>query len=1195
MILKNYYLCFCGGRSLETKYYLWVEGDCGQATKINNFMAEKNLKIYTASAGSGKTFTLTKEYLKLALRNPNYFKHIQAVTFTNKATEEMKERIIKELYKLCTDPDKSDYCDELKSVLSINDSELNNRAKNTLKAILTNYGYLRVKTIDSFFQEVIRSFFRELDIPASFELQLDRNKIIDDAIIRLIYEQKNQKGQTSLQLYAKEQVESGEGHNLVRKLKKLANQLFREDIKKYYTEKGVDAFPSTEKIIKFKRELYLHINTHRDDVRKYVDQFFYLFDKYGVIWDFISYDKAGVFSIFYNLKVDFNANFKKYIIKGEIPKRFDDYINENCHTDILKGVVTAKSEEYKKDVVRNFLTGGALSLMQEFQEKILNTNRLFITRTINTILANIDELGLLSDIKNCIDTINKETNTVLIDNNANLLKQIIDNSDTPFIYEKIGSYIFHYMIDEFQDTSEMQYVNFKPLVQESLATSSFNLVVGDVKQSIYRFRNSDSDLLNSQIKKDFEQYAEPENLADNWRSSLNIIRFNNLLYEILSEDRTNVEKYSDIRSVLNNTSPFSESLPMVFKSIIDYTLDNSSLPETLKNKLSDRTKIIEEYYGSSKQGINDKKKDNIKEGKVVVHQFDDKYSNSEGGILQSLVDTIANLQKEKGIKPSDIAILVRKNKEAQMIVEYLMNPDNTKKHEGVSFNVVSQEALSVSSSVIVQLMINAIKYISRPNYIINKDVLLDSYRIICQDRNVEPKDEDTIIGGVINAGRKTIYSCVESLIDLFSDIIDDSIDIPYLLKFLDISSKTKSNKLMDFDEFVEYWQQEGNREKLVLPKNGNAITLMTIHKSKGLEFKAVLMPMLYSDIIENNAFNPTILWSYSHLKDFGIKDKTLDIIRDFNYPLPISYSDDLGNTAFAEDYFTEMIKKAIDSLNLFYVATTRAKDELHLWLSTKQPWLPSAKSKTGLDDLDEVQTVGDAVCKVIYKVTQRESFEIGSPVIFYTEIEDANKNNTIDENTDKSNKSDECCSSNEFNNSNEDNDIIFMRRICSMPIENRISILREGYNYFEDNNPRRHGNVMHRILSRVISKNDIDIHISKAVIDGLIQSSEAIEVKKEIFDMIETNEVASKWFDPTNRILPEVPIIGGGIQGSRRPDRVVIYPDNTADIIDYKFGHKEDKYKGQVKGYMRHLEKMGYKTRGFLWYLSEGSVIEEVF
>lgn len=1096
-------------------------------------MNGKNLDIYVASAGSGKTHTLTKEYLKLALKSPNYFKHIQAVTFTNKATSEMKERIIKELYILSREPSKSAFSNELTEYFSISEDILNTRAKNTLKSILNNYGYFRIKTIDSFFQEVIRSFFRELDIPATFELQLDKSRIIDDAIIRLIYEQKKQKGKTSLQLYAQEQIESGEGHNLVAKLKKLASQLFREDVKRFYTAQNENIFPDTKQILQFKREFVGHINTHKSDVRHYVEKFFLLFDKHNIDLNCISYGKSGVFAPFISFKDDFNDAFRQYIIKDKKPARFLNYL-ENCVHDPLKGLISSdkkKINELEKDKVLRFLDDGGTELMFEFSKKIFDKERLFTTRTINTILKNMDELGLLSDIKDCMDRINKETNTVLIDNNSSLLKQIIDNSDTPFIYEKIGSYIFHYMIDEFQDTSSMQYDNFMPLIKESLATQSSNLVVGDVKQSIYRFRNSDSNLLNTQIKHDLNTYVDIHNLQHNWRSSREIINFNNSLYQ---------------------------KLPSLFRQMINVNIEDSDLPESLKSALLDKSSLIEEYYNDVEQCI--PHNNETRQGEVVIHSFDNDFKSSGEEILKSLVDTIAYLQRVKGLKPSDIAILTRKNSEAATIVQYLMNSQNTQMYSGVSFDVVSQEALNVDSSVIVRLILASFKYISRPNYEINRDVLHDSYKIICRNRNVNAMDMDSLLVGVSDAGRRGIYSCTESLLDLYSGIINDN-DTTYILRFLDIVSKTKSNKMMDFAEFVEYWQQEGTKEKVILPENDNAISLMTIHKSKGLGFKAILMPMLYSDIIENNALNPTIIWSHSHVGRADINDNWADLMGKFNYPIPITYSKDLKNTAFASDYFDEMIKKTIDTLNLFYVATTRAKEELHLWLSSKE-------SK-------EIKTLGDAVNKVLYKNMSEEYFKT-------VEISESlyNKDNVYN--------------LSQIDKSTYTEDTIIINKIDNLPIEGRIAILREGLDYFEDNNPRKYGNTMHRILSRIISQEDIETNIDKSVTDGLITRDDADIVRKEIYDIINSDERAFGWFDKRNRILTEIPIIGGGINGSKRPDRVVIYPDNTADIIDYKFGQRENKHKKQVKQYMKYLDYMGYKTRGFLWYLESGSIIEEV-
>lgn len=1088
---------------------------------------ENKLKIYIASAGSGKTHTLTKEYLRLALRMPSYFRTIQAVTFTNKATNEMKERILKELHILSVMPRESPFFHDLIDITNGNDIDLRERAGNSLRSILNNYGYFRIKTIDSFFQEIIRAFFRELDIPSTFELRFDNNKVLVEAITRLIFDQASKLSKNSnigLKKFADNLVKDGKGHDLVRGLTRLGGQLFREEVK----ESVANRLPTPKEIEDYKYSL----KCLRDDIISKTTQNFTNFllnlEKYGIRAEYLSYKESGVFSPYYKYKKIGSVDF---IFQDGLPARLVKYLN-SCDSNIFDGII--KKSDYSTEMAKAleaFLLSDAINLLKELNNIVTLYQAKYCS--ISAVLDYIEQFGLLADIKKSIDEVAKETNSMLISNNTDLIKRILDNSneDAPFIYEKIGTIIQHHMIDEFQDTSSMQYHNFKPLISESISNNKENLVVGDAKQSIYRFRNSNSKILTTQIIKDFDGYTDVITMKENWRSTANIISFNNGLYSELTK-LVKLELTSNIKGALMSN---------------EYT----------RKLLEDSTNSIDDIYSDFAQELPEQKKNNDN-GSVVIHKLDLSSSDKIDYILHDLILTIKDLQ-EKGVRPCDIAILTRKNKEAGVIAKYILEAKNKDEYKNIQLDVVSEEALSISASPIVNLIITSLRYIVRPYFRQNKEILIDSYRILASNIGISHEkllNDDVIVEKIRDAGKKFLYDCIQDILNVFKDLVSDK-DTAYVLKLLEMAFNIKHYLIYDIESFLENWDNGGMDEKVILPENENAVTIMTIHKSKGLGFKVVLAPILDYKLIEENILNPTILW---------VKDDN-NAIGDFNYYIPISYKKALSKTIFAKEYFEETQKKIIDSLNLIYVATTRAKQELHIWLpvNTKK---------------DSNNTVDKLLYNAIFEDNNYKPKELFSNVISVSEPYIDNESNSLSVVNTVLNKKD--------TNSN----IISIQRITTSQIERRLSILNEGFDYFNENNPRKHGRVLHNILSRIETQKDIDKEILDAVNKGLITSDDAYLIQESINSLLKGDSVYH-WFDGTAEVKNEIPIIGGDLSGSIRADRILIYPDNSVVVIDYKFGEMYDKYKYQVKKYMTYLEKMGYdKVKGFLWYVIQNEVVQ---
>lgn len=1056
------------------------------------------IDVYIASAGAGKTHRLTGEYLKLALRADRKYQNIQAVTFTNKATAEMKHRILQELSLLSKDPTKSPYYDDLKHI-----KNLKERSEKILKFILDDYDHFRVRTIDSFFQEILRQFFRELDLPSNWEISLNDIDILDDAILRIMYENavyQNTNSARAMKHFAEEQIKEGKGHNLRRELAKLGAILFREDVKKkIMQDDGKILLASVEEIEKLKKNITEKRLVLKDKVKKIFDKFENIFSSRNIILDenLFSHGRSGALSPFYK----FAHNPIKFVenYDTERSKRFAKYVEDSSDSTsglILKSRINELSylpfDEIKQVCIELDEVGKELS---------------FEYNSINAILGYINQYSLLSDINRAIEEISKETNRILIGNTPNIIKKIIENSDVLFIYEKIGVNIHHHMIDEFQDTSALQYENFKPLLEESLASNNENLIVGDVKQSIYRFRNSDSNILSTQIDKDFGNQINTHNMECNWRSRENIINFNNNLYEKAVE-LLNIEE-------------------------------------------------ISHQYKDLKQKIG-KAESKIDKGAVVIHHYEGQLKiETDPEVLEARIDddlgiaqTLINIQK-RGYKASDIAILVRSSKDAEFVIQQVQMYKGDL--EGASLDIVSEEALSISNSAIINLIIYTLKYISRPYYSQNEIVLKDAYYIVRKERLGEEyfDDFDEKLKRLRIIGRKYIYEALQDIIHLYDDIINDN-DSAYILSLLSLVEEKSASESFDIETFLSYWQERGYNEKIVLPANENAINMMTIHKSKGLGFPVVLLPVLKYDIEEENTFNPTILFNKN----------SSELLDGFNYPIPVKYDSSLENSIFAEDYKKEQIKKISDSINLLYVATTRAMDEMHIWLKS------SEKS-------NDLKNIGDLVSLAINDLQNTKDFN-------FINIIDEKKELSIliDSLAKKENKREKTDQSIDIN------------KINNFAIENRLAILQKGLEYFEDNSNLKNGNIMHHILSNINTKDDIDIAISKAIKNKEISEEDLSDIKVKLLRILD-NPIISKCFDSSYEMILETPLIGGYIKGSKRPDRVVINEnEKRAIVLDYKFGHKHRSHFLQVAEYMKILRDMGYDTEGFLYYAKDDEVIQ---
>ena len=1123
-----------------------------------------SLDLYTASAGSGKTHTLTREYLRLALStsDPNTFRHIQAVTFTNKATAEMKERIIQELYALAKSPEGSPFFAELKQALHLDPKGLKQRARGALRALLLDYTSFRVRTIDSFFQEVVRSFAYELGVTGGLRVQIESSALLHQAVLEVLADQDGEQPDKQIRAWiealAEDNLSSGKNYHIETSLETFAKQLEKEPVKLLRQSTGL---PTKKSIANLQKELRKVIDSVHTEAKRLALGALTTLEATGIPPEDI---KGGI--------TKFPLGALKSCVKasGEIfegsSKGFYSEratLQKICQASDLEeqlGLFLAKEKLERYRVQLEPHLASIREHVGAFDKLCREKGGIYVTALV--IYEYLGRYGLLIDIDNKLQELKQEQGTMLLADAPSLISKLLKDAqtDTPFLYEKIGAKIRHHMIDEFQDTSRLQYDNFHPLLQEAMASGNDSLIVGDAKQSIYRFRNSDSTLLTRVVPEDFAQSIKQTSLKDNWRSVPEIIEFNNQLYK-------------QIIPLLNRL--FTECI----EALPNSTLDKAKEPllSTLRGHLV--------AYEDVKQRVPQKKRKS--KGLVALHEYTEEKKNGrkpQGGeadeedkekaysnAFQQVPLVLIDLQK-RGYRPMDIAILVRNKKAATDIAEILQNYPK-EKYEGSSLSFISQEALLVSSAVSTRFIVAALAYISSNGAALQQALLLELHSQLARTMGTEepsPTLDEETLRQLLTIGRRGLYEAAEEILHLFQPILPDQ-ESAYVVHLLDMLYTWETEQSADIPSFLEYWANGGAEERILTPTNEQACSLMTIHKSKGLGFPVVLLPDLGWEL-DASTNHENILWCSTEGKE------TDELPMQEIASLPLKYSRKLYYTLFAREYLEERMNYTFDALNLLYVATTRAKEELHIWLPTST----DGKKK---EQNEPLSSIPKDIKALLMEEANGKPLWQGLPAEVISEEQGASEE-----------KYPQLIRRQTIPTSLQEN-ILQVDSIISHPITDRIAILRKGLDYFSEEQQLRYGHTMHLILAEIETTEDIEGALESAISQGLIAPDEEDDVRQSLQRVVSHSECA-RWFDGSGVVRNECSIIGGGLEGSRRPDRIVFYADEGADrdqtsveIIDYKFGHFDKRYYAQIQGYQALLQRMGYQdVKGWLCYIEKDKI-----
>ena len=987
------------------------------------------LKILKASAGSGKTYNLAREYIRLIVGSdqPDAYRHVLAVTFTNKATDEMKRRILKELYTLSKNPEESPYYKDLVPAVQPNAQALQQRAAQQLSAILNDYSAFAVSTIDRFFQQTLRAFSREIGQFASYQVQVDREALITESVDRVLdgLSEKDTPLLDWLTRSAQENLQEKGRIGLEDGLKTIAKDLFQiPEGEIQYNKQAMDQLrASCEKIIK----------AYPEKLKAAVEAIQKAMERVGV--EFSDFNRGFLGAVTKNLDSATKPT-DAFIKKAEDPEQW-----------------FAKSKANLLPSVQPALEGPLKAYLAlfgpEYQE--------YMTALI--LKGQLYSLGVARELRDAFSQIQQEKNVLSLDDSNTILHRIIDGTDTPFIYEKMGVRYEDFLLDEFQDTSDIQWDNFRPLVHGSIDSGNDSLVVGDVKQSIYRWRGSDWNLLGTRLEEEFRQ-PEVKVLDGNYRTCRAIVEFNNGFFNDVA---------ARLDALLGTTR-------------------------------------ISQLYADVKQNVNVKEK---APGSVDVVFTDDQM----GEILKTLSEV-----KDRGAEWADIAILVRGNDDGALIASALLE---------AGIPVVSDDSLYVKSSVTVRRLVSQLS-------------LVDS---------VPREGKPDVAGYMARSLEVEIPAQYHSLMELAEAILRDlqkadpakfEAEIPYIQSFMDYLQEWTATGGNRLDAFLRSWEEAS--PKIASPAAGNSVRVMTIHKSKGLEFPFVIVP--FADKI--TLYKAPVAWARPSVEGSSLEKEAEGLFR-------VQLDGKSADSFFVDRYRQETELQAIDNINVLYVALTRAQYGLKVIAATPPKTLTYKNFS-----------------HFLYDYVGAMEYSTGEPYDF-TQLE--RKENQVQE---------------------------LPLGYASYPANSgsRLRFSPEAMDYFGPEgltgpaaSSRIRGNVLHGILSAVTVPEDLPGAVEAAILNGDLPLS----MKAQTLSLLSArlSSVADrKWFSPEVRVRSEASILVPG-GDEYRPDRVVIFPDGSVAVVDYKFGKPEDKYKTQVKRYMHLYRQMGYAVvSGFLWYLESGEVVE---
>lgn len=1043
----------------------------------------QNFHIYKASAGSGKTFQLVKYYIKYVMESndPSEFKKILAVTFTNKAANEMKERILKALFQLQLEEDHPDfhqtYAEALQKEIknkNLSTHEIQELARKTLHVILHSYGDFAVMTIDKFIHRLIRSFSKELDINMDFEVEMDTAKVmkaVADELIAKVGE--GSKNLTDFILnMVQDSLEDGKSWKHNEKLGEIAHLLVNDEYIKEVeevTKYNLDDFRQladqlNQKIYKFESDLVDHALQMKKEI------------------ELAGYEVLDITRGVNGFGGRINKYLNKDFSKTDANKTFLGCLeNENWF---------AKTHSAHQNETLN---QGLTKIGQDIL-KLLQTSDYY--NAYKLVKSNLYWVALLSEMRLIFERMKEEDNFLLISEFNQKATALILEESVPFIYEKLGERYEHFLIDEFQDTSELQFRNFLPLIDNAIAKGKQNLIVGDAKQSIYRFRGGKVEQFNalpkvinaensdkiSLISSNFDREHQFVGENINWRSSKTIVQFNNTLYQNLSDHLEVTEDFSLLDNVFEDAAQDCKS-------------DKKGYVQLNFNDCEDK------------------------------HELEDWFLQKTLASIRGIID-----DQNSPFHLRDIAILVRKNAQGKSIASYLSQNN---------IDVISEESLIVISDFQVQFFWSLLQHMVYPkNNTLKKEVLIAFAKMNGEEPAKYLNKTATFETFLMEYGLhldSTSWSGSSLYLMHLRWIEKSQINLTgnaYVERYLEEVYQYEKYNGPSWSGFVSHFKERKHKVSISFPEGNNAVRIMSIHKSKGLEFPVVILPFL------NWSLNDTKgIYDFVDLQWMPVDTKIQKIYTRLK-------KEEIYEP-WAKKYKQETNYRTLDMLNMLYVATTRAERELYLF---------SGKTKQN--------TLGNKILEAL-KV---ENIDPDHPVEWGSRVE----------------------------GEKEKLNIVQQSEITPLQgdIPNEISYKNTWYENIDaqiDWTIKR-GNMMHKALEFINDGEKWKITLQKLKDKGVIDPIMKID---ELIEVFVSNEKLSPFFDPMEKVLCEQDIVDEKGQ-QFRIDRMW-ESDDTIIILDFKYGSNDKnqaKHEAQVSKYMQLVSSMTEKqVNGWVAY-TNGEVIE---
>lgn len=1070
----------------------------------------QTFKIFSSSAGSGKTYQLTKEYLKLALQSdsPSYYRSVLAITFTNDAANEMKERILGALRKF-NDPN-LDASARVKSEALLEDITaeireeydqpgidkdlIRQRAGKTFEQILYNYSEFSVSTIDAFVNKVVTAFTRELNIPYNFEVDLDTTTLLQTAVSMLL-DKVNSAPENSLlaqtlENYALEKAQDGRSwNNLPAELASFAANLLNEQV--YEAVSDLQQL-SLEDFKGLRQELYRQKKQIEQTVLTAARQAIDLFAANQIEPAHLHQKERGIYGF-----------FNKYLKSFEFNPP-NTYAWQTINDDKWCGSKVAKDVEARLDGIK----GQLVALFETIEKTRQQQGANYIL--IQEVLKHLYQVSVLNELEKCIQDIKRDTNLVHISEFNKRITDIVLNEPVPFIYERLGEKYSHILIDEFQDTSSLQWNNLLPLIENSLASGHFNMAVGDAKQAIYRWRGGDMDQIlhlykrntgallynrrNRELLEDryqtLDQALDPDNLNKNFRSAAEIIHFNNDLFSFISQA---YPAYPMLQSIYDED--FQQKLPpdggrtgghvqVIFAQQEDsnyqYDLDTCSRSDT----------FFELYH---------------KEQLLT-------YQESTLALILQLIRTAV----QEGYAKRDIAILSRTNRNSRLVAGFLKE---------VGIDIISQDSLSLQFAEVVNLIIALFKVFNRPG-----DTLARSEALYLFYKVVLDKSPDTAtiqsVGQIASSagyqvffdllrahgydmqeketGNLSIYELTEKIIRIFS-LLGKNNESEYLFRFLDVVLEYSLKQSNNLNNFLEYW--ESHKEKLSInsPKNRDAITITSIHKAKGLAYPVVIVPFADWSL---EPMRGSLLW--------GRVPASMPVSQKMPAAV-VNMSKKLEETPLKEQYQQELEKTFIENLNMLYVGLTRPENRLYIIAQKKDFTKPGAQNN---------------ISYLFYQYLQHQELWKEDQLCYQLAKGNPEKKTHA-----------------------EVSDQVFhLDLFASYNWTQRLRLKQHANNVFDfatQQEHRRLNRKLHYALSRITVAEDLEFSLRQLVNEGIISTREVSEMRQLLLAIIGHPQLAP-YFTRKTFVEKEKEILN--LRASRyKPDRIAFDETGTKVVLlDFK-------------------------------------------